>query len=219
MTISTLLLLCNFCTFLVSSGQVSSRTVFAVQFDVSVDPTAATPQEYFTALQEAFADAATISGGDGGSAGGGDGGSAGGGGVSDALGSQFLPRFEQGSFLAQVAFAENSLTEAVTMKVCDMEPFWEKGQTVFDLRECSLSPVKLVVWSLIPAVTLSCGSLGFWSWQRNVRGRGKETQIGTLVGIGMSFLSVGYDWFFSWTLWRRGCADVVKGGGRWEKPG
>lgn len=126
MTISTWLLLCNFfCTFLASSGQVSSRTVFAVQFDVSVDPTAATPQEYFTALQEAFADAATISGSDGGS-GGGDGGSAGGGGVSDALGSQFLPRFEQGSFLAQVAFAENSLTEAVTMKVCDMEPFWEK---------------------------------------------------------------------------------------------
>eukprot|EP00434_Breviolum_minutum_P043440 symbB.v1.2.038727.t1/scaffold6145.1/size20566/2 len=172
-------------------------TVFSIRFEISADPNAATPQEYFNAMQEAFADAAasdTV--GAGGTGGTGIDGASIGGTTGSQIGSQLtLSHFDEGSLLAQVSFTEAVVSR--TMKVCDMEPFWEKGQTVYDLRNCRLSPVKMIIWALVPSITLSCGLLGLWSRQRNVRGRGKETKIGSLIACGVSFLSVGYDWFFS----------------------
>ena len=186
-------------------------TVFSIRFEISADPNAATPQEYFNAMQEAFADAAasdTV--GAGGTGGTGIDGASIGGTTGSQIGSQLtLSHFDEGSLLAQVSFTEAVVSR--TMKVCDMEPFWEKGQTVYDLRNCRLSPVKMIIWALVPSITLSCGLLGLWSRQRNVRGRGKETKIGSLIACGVSFLSVGYDWFFSWTLYRNPVGNFQQG--------
>eukprot|EP00931_Biecheleriopsis_adriatica_P035066 TRINITY_DN20208_c0_g1_i1.p1 TRINITY_DN20208_c0_g1~~TRINITY_DN20208_c0_g1_i1.p1 ORF type:complete len:2091 (-),score=488.04 TRINITY_DN20208_c0_g1_i1:45-6011(-) len=150
-------------------------------------------------MQVAFVDAKSeATGGTGGAAGG----SLDFGGAGDTGNANGLP---QSSFLAQVSLEEALVSR--TMKVCDMEPFWEKGQTVYDLKNCRLSPVKMIIWSLIPAMTMLCGLLGLWSRQRNVRGRGKETQVSNLVSLGISLLASAYDWFFGWTIYRNPIGD------------
>ncbi|CAE8694021.1 unnamed protein product, partial [Polarella glacialis] len=120
--------------------QEDQGTVFSVQFGVSKIPNSATPEEYFEAMQEAFSEAAAnggslgagMAGGGGiGLGGGGIGGTTGAGGTTGGTG--YL------SFLTAVTFDQAIVSR--TMKVCDMEPFWEKGQTVYDLKNCRLSPV------------------------------------------------------------------------------
>ncbi|CAE7783508.1 unnamed protein product [Symbiodinium microadriaticum] len=112
---------------------------------------------------------------------------------------QHITRTPETIFLELIHFTDLEAIIHVPIRAGNTVPYFTAAYQI---------KVKLVVWSLIPAVTLSCGSLG------------------------MSFLSVGYDWFFSWTLWRmqaqdmtgtaslrtpqprRRCADAVEGGGR-----
>eukprot|EP00930_Biecheleria_cincta_P048018 TRINITY_DN3339_c0_g1_i1.p1 TRINITY_DN3339_c0_g1~~TRINITY_DN3339_c0_g1_i1.p1 ORF type:complete len:2265 (-),score=379.79 TRINITY_DN3339_c0_g1_i1:70-6864(-) len=172
-----------------ATQQGDPGTIFSIQFEISSDPNVATPAEYFDAMQIAFSDAQGASVAEG----------------SGVVGAGGSASFADGSFLAAVSFDQALVSR--TMMICDMEPFWEKGQSVYDLRNCRLSPVKLIIWSLVPVVAMSCGLFGLWSRQRNVRGRGKETQIWSLVSLGLSVLSVGYDWFFCWTLYRHPQGD------------
>eukprot|EP00928_Gymnodinium_smaydae_P028017 TRINITY_DN21486_c0_g1_i2.p1 TRINITY_DN21486_c0_g1~~TRINITY_DN21486_c0_g1_i2.p1 ORF type:complete len:868 (+),score=217.44 TRINITY_DN21486_c0_g1_i2:425-3028(+) len=108
----------------------------------------------------------------------------------------------ENSFLSKVDVKQDLAAGISNVLECNLDPFWEKGAIVTDTRFCPLSTVKLVVWSLMPAVAMFFGVLGAWSRQRNVGGRGKETKVGSLIALGLVLLSVAYDWFFSWTLFR-----------------
>mmetsp|Transcript_1712 Transcript_1712/g.5961 ORF Transcript_1712/g.5961 Transcript_1712/m.5961 type:complete len:1611 (-) Transcript_1712:131-4963(-) len=162
-------------------------TIFSILFTPVDDPNSPTPEEYFTDMQLALSAAAA------------------------GAGAGLAAGFGIDSFLAQADFSQDFSSGRMDLIVCELEPFWERGAIVTRLQDCPLSQVKLVVYTLVPAVAMLFGLLGGWSRQRNVRGRGKETQIGGLLTLGLALLSVSYDWFFSWTLFRNPRGDFQAG--------
>lgn len=97
-----------------------------------------------------------------------------------------------------------------TLIVCDLDPFWEKGAVRYDVKDCPLSVIKVVVYALIPTTAMFFALIGLWSKQANVGGRGKDTQVGSLSALGISLLSIAYDWFFCATIFTEPKGEVQK---------